>query len=120
MKKLIFMSLSIFLFGVMSYSQTETKSVSPKRAKIEANLIEACRAVGLTSDAQIAQLKGIFAEANKKVLDVKNNKAMSETEKYAAKKNIVRDKQVKLANLMGGNDNLKKFYQVRKKQKSEL
>ena len=119
MKKLIFMSLSIFLFGIMSYSQTE-KKVSPKRAKIEANLIEACRAVGLTTDAQINQLRGIFAEANKKVLDVKNNKTMTEAEKKAAKKVIVMDKQQKLANLMGGKENLKKFYDVRKKQKAEL
>ena len=114
------MSLSIFLFGVMSYSQTEKKQVSPKRAKIEANLIEACRAVGLTTDAQIANLREIFAEANKKVYEVKANKSMTETEKLAAKKAIVKDKNQKLANLMGGNENLKKFYLVRKKQKAEL
>ena len=120
MKKLILLSIGIFFFGVMSYSQIRHNHISPKRAKIEANLIKDCRAVGLTTDAQISQLKAIFADANKKALDVKTNKSLSVAEKLSSKKAIIKDKEQRLATLMGGKENLEKFYKLRKYQRGAL
>jgi hypothetical protein len=127
MKKII-TSIALILFTGVCFSQAANKdSIAPKKeltkeekaaqkAKYEADLTAAYKEAELTEE-QIASVKSVIDEANKKSNELKNNAALSEEDKKMAKKVITDQKNAKMKEIMG-EDKYRKYNEVRKKQKA--
>ncbi len=127
MKKIIALPIFIFIIGACSAQTTNKDTTAPKKeltkeekaaqkAKYEADLTAAYKEAELTEE-QVASVKSVIDEANKKSNELKNNAALSEEDKKMAKKVITDQKNAKMKEIMG-EDKYRKYNEVRKRQKA--
>jgi len=130
MKKLVFTSLCVVFFSVMSFAQTPQVAAEPQtgsqiskedkkamKAKKESDVQEALTGAGLTAD-EVKAANAIMAASSKKSKELKENDKLTVEEKDAAKKAINEDKNAKLKELMGA-DKHKTYNALKKKLKEE-
>lgn len=119
MKKLIIACLFMGAFTVVSFAQNNPPKTKEQKAadkaKKEADLVAAFTELGLTPNQQ-DEVRATLTDAEQKGKDIKNDDALSDTEKAAKKEEVNSAKNEKLKQIMGA-DKFKLWSAIRKKQK---